>query len=314
MANQSKGVIYTGYVVTALLLMGMIYTFGIILWALSHMFPVWAIVGGILMLFIHNFNNLPLQDYWNPIVRELDPHRQWDFEQTLMRTLHQMKVIPLLRATKNYSNRLPSEIWTIILAHVVDIPFFFDTACEAKNFNLFIIKQAYNTTHLEYIKSEKDRVGLRLVCRLWARLLGQHTMWFARTQHEWAGAGAKLTQVDFNITTLASETGSPTPQVLARLISAPAKQAASLKVVVLKREPGPGVHTIHEFFRGSFVRHATEFTAIQSLVFGYEQVIPAYHFLDIQQSFSNLTFLHLEGDTAYDILTLERHQQVVPWS
>jgi hypothetical protein len=140
--------------------------------------PDWLVFPAAFVAFIYFFDTLPLQHYWNPTVRELYPRRQWRFEKIAMNLLRRIH-IPASRRLR-YSEKIPIELWSIILDHVIDVPFVFDTACDAKWFHLFISTQEFQTHSWEYLLSESERKNLRLVCVMWAALLDQRKMrWLA---------------------------------------------------------------------------------------------------------------------------------------
>ncbi|KIM27219.1 hypothetical protein M408DRAFT_9400 [Serendipita vermifera MAFF 305830] len=95
---------------------------------------------------------IPYSHVWSPSVRELYPHKQWRIERALLKSLHSLRIIPTSRVANRRT--LPIEIWSLILADAIQIPYFFDTACSPKTFNLFVSKQAYGPSPSERNRTE----------------------------------------------------------------------------------------------------------------------------------------------------------------
>ncbi|KIM27189.1 hypothetical protein M408DRAFT_330119, partial [Serendipita vermifera MAFF 305830] len=251
------------------------------------------------------FEKLPSQHVWNPFVRELYPHRQYELERTIMRTLHRTNLIPISRRARS-STLLPPEIWSMILDSAIDIPFFFDTACDAKSFNLFIHSQTYESYDTEYSASERERKSLRAVCKLWAALLDRRKMRWLGAYHRWNDSGTHLLRVDLQaIPLLVHPTHDISPRLIANSIVTSPDQVTTLRTLAIQRHHQVGSTAIPEFFREYFVPRSTDFHALQSLIFSYQFAVPEKLLLDIQQSFSRLRFLRLEGGTAHGSFRLE---------
>ncbi|PVG00520.1 hypothetical protein CPB86DRAFT_871819 [Serendipita vermifera] len=76
---------------------------------------------------------------------------------------------------------LPPEIWKIILEFAVEVPFVFDTHCDARLFYNFIQAHQYSpgTHYSSYLKAEPRRRKLRMVCRMWAELMNRPNPYWA---------------------------------------------------------------------------------------------------------------------------------------
>lgn len=138
------------------------------LYSLYHLLLAWSIPASSIILITYIFDKIPYQHIWNPSVRELYPHRQWRIERATMRLLHSTHLIPKSQLLGPESV-VPTEIWSLILDHAFDIPFFYDTTCEARHFNLFMSAQMYNMGNNAYDTIVMRRKPIRAVCRVWSR-------------------------------------------------------------------------------------------------------------------------------------------------
>lgn len=133
--------------------------------------PGWINLSVIFVFVIYYFDSIPLQHYWNPSIRRLYPHRQFSLERTIVAMLQRARLLP-----RQQPPQLPVEIWDIVLRKAIEIPYFFDTTCDSPHFHLFIRHQFESAFYpYEYRKSEEERKHLRLVCRMWKKLLDRHS-------------------------------------------------------------------------------------------------------------------------------------------
>ncbi|CAG8737412.1 14962_t:CDS:2, partial [Acaulospora colombiana] len=85
-------------------------------------------------------------------------------------------IIPLLsRLLGDQDNNCSHKVWSMVLEFVVEVPFVFDTHCNAKSFYSFIQAHGYSPDkhRSSYLDAEKRRRSLRLVCRTWAKLMNR---------------------------------------------------------------------------------------------------------------------------------------------
>ncbi|KAG8836619.1 hypothetical protein FRB91_008562 [Serendipita sp. 411] len=83
-----------------------------------------------------------------------------------------------VRKGERYSHqddRLPIELWELILNFVIYCPYVFDTTCEPHTFLQFVNSRKFRWfLDYRYKKSERVRRNMRLVCRLWRDLVDRH--------------------------------------------------------------------------------------------------------------------------------------------
>jgi hypothetical protein len=69
---------------------------------------------------------------------------------------------------------LPPEVWEKILEFVIDVPFVFDTSCDAASFHHLVSSQSYfSISSYNLFKGRKNT--LRLVCKMWKELVDRRS-------------------------------------------------------------------------------------------------------------------------------------------
>jgi hypothetical protein len=127
--------------------------------------------------------------------------------------LYATRLSRLLIGKPNKTPYLPPELWEIILKSVIEVPFVFDTQCDAMTFHAFM--QAQNCLSVPYRKSyldaERRRRQLRLVCKMWAELMDRpHPRWIFDCSSAPPHLSADpIKRLDLQMPNLMSETWAP---------------------------------------------------------------------------------------------------------
>lgn len=245
--------------------------------------------------------NLPYKSIWDLCIRDLEPHRQWRLQRIAMHLLQKTRFIPKSRLVSP-SRKLPTEVWSLIIDHVLEVPFYFDTACEAKDFNRFIIGQGYDMRHELVFELYWGR--LRSVCRSWKDIVDQRPARSVGFRAESMKFGSSLIRVDLNANSY-QNVGSSQRSFLDR-IAGPTTQPIAPTILVIDKHALAFYAYVPEFFKDHILPHAPKLGSVRSLVFPSESTIPDWFLPELQQSFSRLTFLRLEGRLRSGHLTLEQ--------
>lgn len=273
------------------------------LYFLWPLLPAWSILTSLIIIIMYSLDKIPYQHIWNPSVRELYPYRQWRMERATMKLLHLTQMIPKSRLL-GPASMIPTEIWSLILDYALEIPFFYDTSCEAKHFNLFMSAQLHSMRYTGYDTIGRQRKVIRAVCQVWRSLADQCDMRCFGRHTRSKRISPQLKRVDLD---LAYERNPPVPHYesfLEAMVKSP-NHISSITTLVLYHSDQDHINALtNVFLHKEIVPRSQALSSLRSLLFPMGFWFPKWVLRDIQRSFSHLTFLLIDGPTLNGTETL----------
>ncbi|KAG8814879.1 hypothetical protein FRC18_001749 [Serendipita sp. 400] len=220
-----------------------------------------------------------------------------------------------VRKGERYSHqddRLPIELWELILNFVIYCPYVFDTTCEPHTFLQFVNSRKFRWfLDYRYKKSERVRRNMRLVCRLWRDLVDRHpARWLCGEGLIGTIPTRGVERIDFRTPTppsvsILSPYGAPSlQQSLARVLAVNAGAGTRSKLSVLSIYcTNPDQY--HGLDKVLFA-HARELPAVRSFAFDTPSTVLHTTLLaNLRRSFTSLTCLFISAQRIQGSLRLE---------
>lgn len=263
------------------------------LYVACRLLPTGLLSGLLAAGFAYFYDKIPYSHVWSPSVRELYPHKQWRIERALLKSLHSLRIIPTSRVANRTT--LPIEIWSLILADAIQIPYFFDTACSPETFNLFVSKQAYGPSPSERNRTEAQIRNISAVCKTWKYIINRRAICWLNSRVLPSNYDRNWTRVDLELENMPAQEPAGRCRAFLNSVILTPERIVSLNTMVLYQHRYTFDPSTPQFFEDRIVPHSQTLFNVQSLIFDAKLPITQQFLRNIETSFSHLFFLRLEG-------------------